>query len=252
MLTTAREEYRKQQRITALGIREARKRASRGPLAVAQSVATFQLASVALALDSVPRLLDEQGIDAPPEGRVRSAALLTGPATVGMVESATTGYALDRLVQTLIVDANRTATTVDMLRRPALAGHVRHLNPPSCSRCAVLAGRVYRWSTGFQRHPGCDCLMVPTAGAAAEKHLVNPTEAFERGEVRGLSQADVDAIRDGADIAQVVNVRRREAGLRQGSSVMERGGRLTPTGITRVASDKAEAAALLSRYGYLT
>lgn len=34
-------------------------------------------------------------------------------------------------------------------------GYVRVLNPPSCGRCAILAGRFYRWSAGFQRHPMC-------------------------------------------------------------------------------------------------
>lgn len=252
MLTTGREFYAKQQRVTALAVRDARKRASGGPAAVARGIATYQLASVALALDSVPRMLDEQGLDAPAEGRVNPAALLTGPATVGMVESAANAYALDRLVQTLVTDANRTATTVDMLRRPAVTGHVRVLNPPSCPRCAILAGRVYRWSTGFQRHPGCDCLMSPTTERLGNDYTTNPAQAFERGEIRGLSKADTEAISSGADMSQIVNVRRKQAGLVQGSSVIERGGRLTPAGISRIASDKAEALTLLSRFGYLT
>jgi hypothetical protein len=219
---------------------------------VAQVVAVYQLASVGLALDSGARELDEQGIDAPPEGRVNQAALLTGAAAAEMAEKATTGYALDRLVRTLITDANRTAKTVDMGRRPALTGHVRHLNAPSCPRCAVLAGRVYRWSTGFQRHPGCDCLMVPTTLAAGAEHITNPNTAFERGEIHGLSKADADLIREGADISQVVNVRRKGAGLIEGSSVIERAGRLTPAGIYRIASDRAEVLTLMRRFGYLT
>lgn len=244
--------YRRQQRLTALAVRDARKRAPRGPVAVARSVATYQLASVTLTLDYVPRMLDEQGLDAPAEGGVVTARLLTGAAAAGMVEQAATSYALDRLVQTLVTDASRTAATVEMLRRPAVTGHVRVLNPPSCSRCAVLAGRVYRWSTGFQRHPGCDCLMTPTTLQAGSDHTTDPMQAFERGEVRGLSKTDAEAIQAGADMGQVVNVRRKKAGLTQGSSVIERSGRLTPAGITRVASDKTEALALLRRYGYIT
>lgn len=252
MLTSGRDQYRRQQRITALGVREARKRASGGPVAVARVVATYQLASIALALDSTPAHLSEQGIEAPPEGSVNSAALLTGPATTGMVEKAATGYALDRLVQTLITDAGRTATAVDLGRRPALTGHVRHLNPPSCSRCAVLAGRVYRWSSGFQRHPGCDCLMIPTTEQAGEGLISDPMVAFERGQIRGLSKADTEAIRDGADIGQVVNVRRKKAGLVRGGSVIERAGRPTPAGIYQIASDKTEALNLLRKFGYVT
>jgi hypothetical protein len=219
---------------------------------VARSVATYQLASIALSLSATPRVLDEQDIDAPPEGRVNPASLLTGSASVGMLEKAATGYALDRLVQTLITDAGRTATTVDMGRRPALTGHIRHLNAPSCSRCAILAGRVYRYSTGFQRHPGCDCIMVPTTEAAGAEHVINPNAAFIRGEIHGLSKAETDLIREGADISQVVNVRRKGAGLVEGSSVIERAGRLTPAGIYRVASDRAEVLTLMRRFGYLT
>jgi hypothetical protein len=94
--------------------------------------------------------------------------------------------------------------------------------------------------------------MAPTTLRAGTDHTTNPARAFERGEVRGLSKADTEALQSGADMGQVVNVRRKQAGLTQGSSVLERGGRLTPAGITRVASDdKDEALVLLRRFGYV-
>lgn len=34
-------------------------------------------------------------------------------------------------------------------------GWVRMLTPPSCSRCAILAGQFYKWNDGFLRHPMC-------------------------------------------------------------------------------------------------
>jgi hypothetical protein len=34
-------------------------------------------------------------------------------------------------------------------------GWIRVLDPPSCGRCAILAGRFYKWSDGFLRHPNC-------------------------------------------------------------------------------------------------
>ena len=60
---------------------------------------------------------------------------------------------LDMIAATQVQDAGRVATGVATVARPAAIGWVRMLNPPSCSRCAVLAGRVYKVNQGFQRHP---------------------------------------------------------------------------------------------------
>ena len=68
---------------------------------------------------------------------------------------------LDRIVRTQGVDANRAAESAVVAARTKVGGYVRQLNPPSCSRCAILAGRWYRWNKGFQRHPHCDCVHVP-------------------------------------------------------------------------------------------
>ena len=94
--------------------------------------------------------------------------------------------------------------------------------------------------------------MIPTTEQVGEGYISDPMEAFEKGQIRGLSKADSEAIRDGADIGQVVNVRRKKAGLVQGNSVLERAGRPTPAGIYRIASDKTEALSLLRRFGYVT
>lgn len=55
---------------------------------------------------------------------------------------------------TAISDAGRAAERTGMAVRP-IGGYVRMLTPPSCSRCAVLAGRRYSSGTAFQRHPRC-------------------------------------------------------------------------------------------------
>lgn len=252
MLTSALEQYRQQQRINALALRQTRREAARGSDAVAKVVATYQLAAAALTFESTPAQLAEQGIDAPPVGTASLSALLTGPVTTDLLDAAADTAALERLVLTLVQDAGRTAATVDLGRRPALTGYVRSLNLPSCSRCAVLAGRVYRYSTGFQRHPQCDCLMTPTTEAVGQELTLDPTEAIKDGLIRGLSPGDIAALNTGADLGQVVNVRRRKAGLRVGSSVINRGGRLTPQGILRLATDRDEAIGLLRRYRYIT
>lgn len=251
MLASARRQNAKQVRVAGMAAREAQRTSE--PFGIAQVVATYQAASATLALQSIPETLAEQGVQAPPQGAVMLSSLLTGVnAVASMLQEIDAPWQLDRLVKTLVSDAARTATTVDMASRPAITGHVRYLDPPSCPRCAILAGRVYRISTGFLRHPGCDCVMVETTDEVAPNLVTNPRDAYEQGHIRGLSQADIDAIELGADIGQVVNVRRKAAGLTVSGSVLERRGRPTPAGILRMASDRDEAIALLQRFNYLT
>lgn len=47
-------------------------------------------------------------------------------------------------------------------------GYVRLVNPPCCSRCAVLSGKFFRWNTGFQRHPRCFPAGVVISGPSIE------------------------------------------------------------------------------------
>lgn len=113
-------------------------------------------------------------------------------------------------VQTEVADAERGATQVAMTARPRITGYTRVLNLPSCSRCAVLAGRRYAWNAGFKRHPGCDCRHAPGVGPASGS-LVDPAAAYRAGKVTGLSAAQLQALDDGADIGQVVNADRAGA-----------------------------------------
>lgn len=252
MLTSSLEQYRQQQRISALALIEARRAASRGGAAVAAVIGTYQAEAAGLTFGSTAAVLAEQGIMAPAVGAASLSAILTAPAvSVDLLAKAATDAALDTLVLALVQDAGRTAASVDIGRRPTLTGYVRSLLPPSCSRCAILAGRVYRYSTGFERHPRCDCLMTPTTQLVGPSLITDPTEAYERGWVRGLSKGDVEAIENGADLGRVVNIRRKQAGLSVGSSVTTRGGRLTPQGIQRVAKDRTEAVRLLRANGYI-
>lgn len=162
-------------------------------------------------------------------------------------------FQLGRIVATQIYDAGRVADGVAVAARGA--GYVRMLRQPSCSRCIVLAGRTYRWNDGFQRHPSCDCVHVPAPQAALEGLVTDPRQVFE-----SLSHADQDrlfgaagaqAIRDGADLAQVVNARR---------GLSTAGGRFTLEGTTRrgFAGRRLEAAGAAvqrrpgSRYGSVT
>jgi hypothetical protein len=187
---------------------------------------------------------------------------------------------------TEVADAGRTATGAGITARPRVHGYVRVVNPPACGRCVVLAGRVYRWSEGFQRHPRCDCGMQPVASAEA-KAARSPEELFRSmdssEQEKAFTVAGAKAIRDGADIGQVVNSRRgmyeaggrsftSEATTRRGlaGKQLEAGGaglrkvagervrrvtvpRLTPKQIyAEAGNDRAEAVRLLRRFGYLT
>ena len=113
-----------------------------------------------------------------------------------------------------VADAGRTAAGLDTFARPKV-GYVRMLNPPSCSRCSVLAGRFYRSNEGFRRHPRCDCVHVPTTRteAASSEGLVHDPYAYfeslsEAAQDKTFGKAQAQAIRDGADLFQVVNARR--------------------------------------------
>ncbi len=125
------------------------------------------------------------------------------------------------------------------------------MSPPCCARCAILAGRFYRFSEGFKRHPGCDCTHIATTDPRSEFRQ-NPHDLVERGLVTGLSKADQKALADGADLNQIVNVRGKKAGLTDGGQVLARAGRPTPAGIYRTAGDDRDAAlALLAQHGYI-
>lgn len=100
---------------------------------------------------------------------------------------------------------------------PVRIGWVRMLTPPSCDRCIILAGRWYRWSEGFERHPLCDCRHIPSTESDSRSLLTNPEAYFdslteeEQNEAFGMSHAD--AIRLGADMGQVVNSHTRKGAV---------------------------------------
>ncbi len=123
---------------------------------------------------------------------------------------------MEMVTESLIADAARAAESVAMAQRPWVAGWVRAINPPCCSRCAILAGRFYLYNEGFARHPRCDChhIPAPESGPALEALLgaESPERYFE-----SLTEAEQDkiftragaaAIREGADMGRVVNARR--------------------------------------------
>lgn len=180
---------------------------------------------------------------------------------------------LEQLFLSEIADAGRTASQVEFVSRPEWQNYVRMLTPPSCARCAILAGRIYRDLDAFQRHPGCDCVMIPVQNweTAHDAGLVSsPDQAFADGNVRGLSKADAQAVADGADLQAVVNATRgiqtadvfghRVKATTEGTTKRSawrkanptRLVRLRPESIYKFAKDREDAIRLLRLYGYIT
>jgi hypothetical protein len=171
---------------------------------------------------------------------------------------------LDMIVRTQVADAGRAADQVAMTARPQATGYVRMLVGGSCSRCAILAGRRYSWNANFNRHPRCDCTAVPAREDTADDLRTDPKRYFgslSRVEQdRVFTKAGAEAIRQGADIAQVVNARSgmySAAGrdlTRTAAGTRGRGGvRLMPEQILREANgSRDEAVRLLRLHGYLT
>lgn len=169
-------------------------------------------------------------------------------------------YPLDRFVASEVADAGRAASQVEVVANPQWSGYVRVLRLPSCERCAVLAGRVYRYSEDFDRHDLCDCEMWPVedkAQAEADGLVSDPVLAIERGQVRGLSKADTRAIlEEGADVSQVINAHR---GMRTVDLFGHRA-KITLEGTTKhgvygghTAKGRSEGYAVerIGRYGYV-
>lgn len=139
---------------------------------------------------------------------------------------------LTMAVGTLLSDTGRASESLAMGVRP-VSGYVRMLNPPSCSRCTVLAGKWSRKSVAFLRHPGCDCRNIPASEGVAGDLTVDPRAYFDSlsdtEADRVFTQAGAEAIRNGADVGQVVNARR-------GMRAAQIGGRdvlITSEGTTR-------------------
>lgn len=122
----------------------------------------------------------------------------------GLVQMAT-------LTGTELADTNRQATQVAMAANPNVRYYTRVVNLPACARCIILAGQTYSYSAGFQRHPNCDCSVVPLDRAEWEQ-VRTPEQIYasmspqDRRRVFGVAESQ--AIDQGADMGQIVNARR--------------------------------------------
>ena len=204
------------------------------------------------------------------------------------------GVMLATATQTAISDAARMAILTHLAARPGTTW-VRVVRPPCCARCAILAGKKGSSRMKFLRHPGCDCTAIPVSEATSDMHKLFYFDAKEyfdslapEQQAKVFTKAGARAIRDGADINQVVNARRgmkpiTSAGGRRrlittegttkrgwaseylreqyGASLQKAGGRyrrtsvarLMPEEIYRIAGDDRDLAlSLLHKNGFLT
>jgi len=152
---------------------------------------------VADAVDYVPSVLEETGqarrlapagelvpsafvgVDGSgrhPRGLYGNAPILAKQAVAGGATApqalTETGKWLVTATATLLADVARAVETTQMGNH-RVGGYVRALSLPSCSRCAILAGRWYADSVAFQRHPRCDCRHVPMAEAYANEYVLD-------------------------------------------------------------------------------
>lgn len=265
MLRSAEQHLLEQRRFQTVGAAAAQ-RAWRlsNPRSLLPALIRLQTEAARAAITGVAAMLAEQNITAPTLGQVDprgfAGAASDGRALDTLLDQATTMYALELMALTQIADAGRVAAGVAITARHRV-GWTRMVNPPCCPRCAILAGKYFKWNQGFQRHPNCDCRHIPTQEELAGDVRTDPKALFDSGQVHGVTQAEQKAIKDGADINQVINARRSlymdDAGRQLTRDSTTRRGRgpairYTPEEIYRqVGDDQAAAIRALKKYGYL-
>lgn len=265
--------------------------------------ATLQTRAASDAMDSSTLMLAEQGDYVRPDGIANPLAFGTGfapsgidlesyfdiPVTrtlsaiksgMGESDAMTAGRAtLRQMAMQAIEDTSISAMGVSITQRAGV-GYVRVESPDCCPRCAILAGKYFRHNNDFLRHPKCHGRTIPCKGKEkAEKQgwITSPMDRFnnmsEEEQDKVFGHADAQAIRDGADIYQVVNAHRgmrpigrgnirmttSEGTSRYGWSRMIRKyeygqrqrRRLTPEGIYSFNLPREQTIELLKREGYI-
>ena len=113
--------------------------------------------------------------------------------------------ALRMYAATEIPDVTRTAAAAAAAVKGTYE-YIRVVGPFCCSRCAILAGRLYHTS-GFERHPSCHCEMLPVAEADSAD-VPSPMDLYRQGRITDLTVAEKQALDMGANISQVVNAKK--------------------------------------------
>lgn len=98
---------------------------------------------------------------------IRTKTLIKGGLTL---QEAMLGGLVDmqRMVASEVADAGRGSAGVAMVGNRRVTGYVRTIRPGACARCAILAGRWYRYNADFQRHKRCFPAGVVVSGPATK------------------------------------------------------------------------------------
>ena len=282
--------YRQQQRIAATTVAAANRLwrrmgdsfdlswASIRP-AMLDVVQVGRLAAATTSLDYTPKVLAETAQADDPVGQINPRAFILaapdgremGTLLDGVIYQAKTavkggssssralaqaGTWLSGTLLTVMSDTGRGVVSADIAQRPSIAGYVRMLNPPSCDRCVILAGKFYRWNEGFLRHKRCDCRHIPASEDVGGDMRTDPYEYFHSLDAKAqettFGRSEARAIREGADIYRVVNVKSRGHGTAKAAAKYGTPTRMTVDDIFRVAGSRTNAVRLMESNGYIT
>lgn len=265
-LTSAREHYLSQQEVTADAVVTARRLRFGSLPRLTAVVAGFQAVSAVRSARYVPAALAEQGIStdrlATPDARTlagwTSYGLPLAPLLEKVRQPEVDGFRFDRVIASQVQDAGRQGAAIATAVTPRATAYTRMLNPPSCSRCVVLAGKVYGKNTGFQRHPSCDCVHVPTNREDGDDVAFDAVGYFD-----SLSAEEQDRIftKHGAELIRAAPADQRQyvmgrtvntRWMPHATAAQTRAARLLPEDITaRAGGDRAELLRLMKRYRYV-
>lgn len=156
-------------------------------------------------------------------------------------------------------DTAREAVEIAMVTEPRVDGYVRYLVAPSCGRCAVLAGRVYPWSSGFARHPNCDCQHRPIVDNERPEAR-SAVEGTPDGYFNSLSEPEqnkyfgadaAEKIREGESISKAVNADRDmwRSNYPASRTVGDLPRPIVSAVMARAKGDRAKAVQMLADYG---
>lgn len=248
----------------------------RGQLHAAQSTHTFMRELLGPEAVQGGKIVPEQFAAQTPDGR--DALKLLAQAAPRSISAQRRGFGaraamargaafLDMVVRTVVADTGRQADQAAMVANRGVRAYVRVVELPACSRCIILAGREYGVSSGFLRHPRCDCTMEPVT----RRNTPTPLDAQDLFESmtpeqrrKTFGEDGAKAIEDGSRISTVVNARKSmDRVVMHGQRVHvthvgtgsrkkpRRPPRLMPEEIYRQAESREHAIRLLYKNGYL-
>lgn len=188
---------------------------------------------------------------------IKAKTAVAGGATSHEARIAAASW-LGRVALTMLADTSRNVVQTDIIARPRVTGYVRMISAGACDRCIILAGRRYLWNQGFLRHPNCNCRHIPAAENVAGDAMTDPYEYFKSlsdvEQNKAFGKDGAQAIRDGADIYKVTNVRMRGVAVAGRDDLVKYGGQTRRTITDIYARDPNRQFVIdnLRHHGYIT